>query len=53
MLAHWLKTDTKASWNKLIVVLEQMDLKTFAPNITEHVLKGILLSSQLKLYKAK
>ena len=47
MFALWLRTDTKASWNKLIVVLEQMDLKRFAENITEHVLKGILLSSQL------
>ena len=40
MFKTWLDVDTEASWNKLIVALEQIDKHALAENIRRNILKG-------------
>lgn len=42
MFDYWLRTDTNASWNTLIVALEQSGQNALAVKIKRDVLKGIL-----------
>ena len=41
MFEHWLETGTKASWNTLIVALEQIGQNAMATKIKKDVLRGI------------
>ena len=39
MFNHWLNVDTKASWNKLINALEQIEQNAVAEKIKEDIIK--------------
>ena len=47
MFEFWLKTDTTASWNTLIVALQQIGQNELVAIIKKDVLKGISLSSSV------
>ena len=45
MFEYWLRVDMKASWNKLINALEEIEQNTIADEIKQDVFKGNFISN--------